>query len=121
SCGVRSISPVVDVTNYTMLELGTPMHAYDLARLRGGIEVRCAKQGEPLRLLDGRDVQLDASALVIADSERAVGIAGVMGGEHTAVDEQTTDVFFELAWFHPEFVGACARRLGLITDAAQRF
>jgi phenylalanyl-tRNA synthetase beta chain len=119
--GLRPINPIVDVTNYVMLELGTPMHAYDLGKLRARIDVRFAKRGERLRLLDGREIELDAQDLVIADGEGAVGLAGVMGGERTAVDESTTDVLLEVAYFSPEAIRASARRHALITDAAQRF
>jgi phenylalanyl-tRNA synthetase beta chain len=83
--GLRPISAIVDVTNYVMLELGQPMHAYDLARLRGGLSARHARAGERLRLLDGRELELDAGALVIADDESAIGLAGVMGGERSAI------------------------------------
>jgi phenylalanyl-tRNA synthetase beta chain len=119
--GLRSVSPIVDVTNYTMLELGQPMHAYDLARLRGDIEVRMARAGESIRLLDGRSVELAPDMLVIADGEGAVGIAGIMGGERSAVSAGTVDVFLESAYFSPDAVAGRPRRLGVATDAAQRF
>lgn len=119
--GVRSISPAVDVTNYVLLELGQPLHAYDLARLSGGIVARMAQASEPLTLLDGREVSLDADMLVIADEAGAVGVAGIMGGERTAVSAATTDVFLEVAWFAPDSIRGRARRLGLHTDASQRF
>lgn len=120
--GVRAISPTVDVTNYVMLELGQPMHAYDLSRLAGGIEVRWAKAGEPLVLLDGREVKLAADELVIADANGPVGLAGVMGGERSSIAiGVTTDVFLEVAWFAPDAIAGRARRHGLFTDAGQRF
>jgi len=119
--GLRSVSPIVDVTNYVMLELGQPMHAYDLAQVRGDIEVRMARAHEPMRLLDGRSVELDPEVLVIADREGAVGVAGIMGGERSAVSAGTVDVFLESAYFSPEAVTGRARRLGALTDAAQRF
>jgi phenylalanyl-tRNA synthetase beta chain len=119
--GVRAISPAVDVTNYVLLELGQPMHAYDLAKVCGPITARMAQPGESLRLLDGRDVSLDPDMLVIADEAGAVGVAGVMGGERTAVSAATRDVFLEVAWFAPESIRGRARRLGLHTDASQRF
>jgi phenylalanyl-tRNA synthetase beta chain len=119
--GVRAISPAVDVTNYVLLELGQPMHAYDLARVSGDIVARMATGGEPLTLLDGRAVNLDADMLVIADAAGALGVAGVMGGERTAVDTATRDVFLEVAWFAPDHIAGRARRLGLHTDASQRF
>ncbi|HUN74036.1 MAG TPA: phenylalanine--tRNA ligase subunit beta [Steroidobacteraceae bacterium] len=119
--GLRSVSPIVDVTNYVMLELGQPMHAYDLAQVRGDIEVRMARAHEPMRLLDGRSVELDPEVLVIADREGAVGVAGIMGGERSAVSAGTVDVFLESAYFSPEAITGRARRLGALTDAAQRF
>jgi phenylalanyl-tRNA synthetase beta chain len=119
--GLRSINPIVDITNHVMLELGTPMHAYDLGKLRKGIDVRMARKGESVRLLDGSDVNLHERDLVIADAGGAIGLAGVMGGEGTAVSSATTDVFCEIAYFSPTHVRASARRHGLITDAAQRF
>jgi len=119
--GLRDISPVVDVTNYVMLELGQPMHAYDLRRLSQYIEVRHAKPGEQLELLDGKLVSLDTDVLVIADAEAPVGIAGVMGGEKSGIAADTSDVFLEVAFFAPEAVAGRARRFGMHTDASQRF
>jgi phenylalanyl-tRNA synthetase beta chain len=119
--GLRSISPVVDVTNYVMLELGQPMHAYDLGKLRGGIIVRLAREAEPLTLLDGKAIKAPAGVLLITDGAGPVGLAGVMGGARTAVSLETTDVFFESAYFAPEAILGHARRFGLLTDASQRF
>ncbi|MGB6604126.1 MAG: phenylalanine--tRNA ligase subunit beta [Steroidobacteraceae bacterium] len=119
--GLRSISPVVDVTNYVMLELGQPMHAYDLKRLKGGIRVRLAQRGERLRLLDGREIEAERDMLLIADAQGPVGLAGVMGGERTAVSEETEEIFFESAYFSPAAIMGRARRVGLTTDASQRF
>ncbi len=119
--GLRPISPVVDVTNYVMLELGQPMHAYDLARLSGGLAARNARAGEQLRLLDGRELTLDAGALVIADETGAIGLAGVMGGERSAITSSSSDIVFEAAWFKPAAIAGRARRHGLQTDASQRF
>ena len=120
--GVRSIDPAVDVTNYVMLELGQPMHAFDLAQIRGGIRVRMAQQDEPLTLLDGQQVKLDSNTLVIADHERALAIAGVMGGEDSGVDTASTnDLFLESAFFAPIAVAGKARSYGLHTDASHRF
>ncbi|MGB8694252.1 MAG: phenylalanine--tRNA ligase subunit beta [Steroidobacteraceae bacterium] len=119
--GLRSISPVVDVTNFIVLELGQPMHAYDLSKLHTGIEVRKAKPGEALRLLDGRDIALDADVLVIADGAGAVGMAGIMGGERSAISADTCDLFLEVAWFDPQAIAGRARRYGLLTDASQRY
>ncbi len=119
--GIKSISPIVDVTNYVMMDLGQPMHAYDLARVENGIRVRLAKPGERLTLLDDKEYELDAGFLVIADAERAIGVAGVMGGRGTAISEATRDVLLEAAHFTPDAIAGRARRLGIFTDAAQRF
>jgi phenylalanyl-tRNA synthetase beta chain len=119
--GVRSISPVVDVTNYVMLELGQPMHAYDLAKLTGEIRVRMGRTGERITLLDGKDAEVQPDVLLITDSSGAVGIAGIMGGQRTAVSAATTDIFFEAAYFSPDAVIGRAMRWGLTTDASQRF
>jgi phenylalanyl-tRNA synthetase beta chain len=119
--GVRSISPVVDVTNYVMLELGQPMHAYDLAKLRGAIRVRLAHAGEPVTLLDGKAITAEADVLLISDEQGPVGLGGIMGGARTAVTTETTEVFFEAAYFSPDAVLGRARRYGLVTDAGQRF
>lgn len=119
--GLRPIHPIVDVTNYVMLELGQPLHAYRLDRLESRIEIRRARNGERLTLLDGRDVELDADTLVIADARGPVGLAGIMGGARTAVDAGTEDVFLEAAFFAPDAVLGRARRYGLHTDASLRF
>jgi phenylalanyl-tRNA synthetase beta chain len=119
--GLRPIGAVVDVTNYVMLELGQPMHAYDLRELEGGIVVRRARAGESLRLLDGRDITMDESVLVIADHAKPLGLAGVMGGDHTGIGNDTTDVLLEVAYFHPSAIAGRGRRYGLVTDASQRF
>jgi phenylalanyl-tRNA synthetase beta chain len=119
--GVRSLGPVVDVTNYVMLELGHPMHAFDLQRLRGSIRVRHAAPGEQVTLLDESCHVLAETDLVIADEDGAVALAGIMGGLASAVDEATRDVFLECAWFEPRGIGQTARRLGLHTDASHRF
>jgi phenylalanyl-tRNA synthetase beta chain len=119
--GLRSISPVVDVTNYVMVELGQPMHAFDLGKIREGIVVRLAREGETITLLDGRAVRVTPEMLLITDAEGPASLAGVMGGERTAVGEDTRDVFFESAYFPPETVLGRARKLGLQTDASQRF
>src|SRR5690606_6539103 len=111
----------VDITNYVMLELGQPLHAYDLKKLRGSIKVRFAVAGEPLTLLDGRDVELDDDVLVIADDRGAIGLAGIMGGASTAVDADSAEIFFESAYFAPEAIAGRARRFGLHTEASLRF
>jgi phenylalanyl-tRNA synthetase beta chain len=120
-CGLRSISPVVDVTNYVMLELGQPLHAYDRRRLVGSMTVRMAREGEPLELLDGRQLQLASDVLVIADDEKAIGLAGIMGGNGTAITDDVTEVLLEVAFFAPDAIAGRARRHGLQTDASQRF
>jgi len=120
-CGQRSISPVVDATNYLMLELGQPMHAYDYSKLRGTLAARRAVNGEHLLLLSGREIELTEDMLVIADDESAVGLAGIMGGLRTAVTAQTRDVALEVAWFVPSVIAGRARRLGLQTEGSQRF
>jgi phenylalanyl-tRNA synthetase beta chain len=119
--GLRAISPVVDVTNYVLLELGQPMHAYDLAKLSGGLEARLATAGEPITLLDGKDIKLTTDVLVIADIQGPVGMAGVMGGARTMCDTGTVDVLFEAAYFAPSAIAGRGRRYGLVTDAGQRF
>jgi phenylalanyl-tRNA synthetase beta chain len=119
--GMRSLGPLVDVTNYVMLELGQPMHAYDLRRLDSKVVVRWASAGETLTLLDGRCIALEPDMLVIADARRPVGLAGIMGGEHSGIAPDTCDVFLEVAWFAPAAVAGRGRRLGLLTDASQRF
>jgi phenylalanyl-tRNA synthetase beta chain len=119
--GIRPIHPVVDVTQYVMLELGQPMHAYDLPRLAERIEVRHAHAGEKLELLDGRLVELERQVLVIADGSGAVGMAGIMGGASTGVTADTRDILLESAFFAPAAVAGRARRYGLATDASQRF
>ena len=120
-CGVRSIDPVVDVTNYILLEMGQPMHAYDLNKLNGSIIVRMASQGENLTLLDGQKVELDQETLVIADNEGVLGLAGIMGGADTGVGSGTTNVFLESAFFNPISIAGKARNYGLHTDASHRF
>ena len=120
-CGVRAVSPIVDVTNYVMLELGQPLHAFDLHRLEGGIRVRRARAGERLTLLDEREVELRPSTLVIADHRRPVALAGIMGGLDTAVTEATRDVFLESAWFGPSDLMGEPRFYKLNTDASHRF
>jgi phenylalanyl-tRNA synthetase beta chain len=119
--GINSISPIVDVTNYVMMDLGQPMHAYDLANLADGITVRQAQARERITLLDDKEYELDPQYLVIADARGAIGVAGVMGGRRTAISAATRDVLLEAAHFSPEAIAGRARRLGLFTDAAQRF
>ncbi len=119
--GIRSINPAVDVTNYVMLELGQPMHAFDADKLQGDIQVRLARDGERLTLLDGRDVALEADTTIIADDRGPIGIAGIMGGNSTGVDETTTNVFLESALFLPELIAGKPRRYSSHTESAHRF
>lgn len=120
-CGIRSIDPVVDVTNYVLLELGQPMHAFDLDRLDGGIVVRMAREDEALTLLDGNEVKLQADTLVIADKQKALAMGGIFGGEHSGVNENTRNVLLECAYFNPLSITGRARRHGLHTDASHRY
>ncbi len=119
--GIRAIDPVVDVTNYVMLELGQPLHAFDRANLQGAVVVRQARQGERLVLLDGQEITLGDGTLVIADERGPLAIAGVMGGEHSGVNAETRDIFLESAHFSPLTVAGQARAYGLHTDASHRF
>ncbi|WP_071872611.1 phenylalanine--tRNA ligase subunit beta [Atopomonas hussainii] len=118
---IRSIDAAVDVTNYVMIELGQPMHAFDLKQVHGGIRVRMAEEGEKLVLLDGQEITLRSDTLVIADHERALAIAGVMGGEHSGVADGTVDLFLESAFFDPIAIAGKARSYGLHTDSSHRF
>lgn len=120
-CGLRSISALVDVTNYVLLELGQPLHAFDLAKLNGGIEVRFARAGESLKLLNEQTVELHSDMLVIADGKGPVALAGVMGGADSAVDDATTDIFLESAFFAPGVIVGKSRRLGFGSDSSYRF
>ncbi|MBC8028229.1 MAG: phenylalanine--tRNA ligase subunit beta, partial [Steroidobacteraceae bacterium] len=119
--GLRSISPVVDITQYVMLELGQPMHAYDLSKLKGGLEARYALPGEPIKLLDGTEITLEPDIVVIADDAGAVGMGGVMGGLASSCTAETTDILFEAAFFPPAAIAGRGRRHKLVTDAGQRF
>jgi len=119
--GVRSINIVVDITNYVMLELGQPMHAFDNDLLQGDICVRLAQPGEKIDLLDGQACELSEQTLVIADESRAVAMAGIMGGLDTAVSENTTSIFLESAFFAPAAIAGRARQYGKRTDSSHRF
>ena len=118
---IRSIDPVVDVTNYIMLELGQPMHAYDLSKLQGEIVVRKSKASEKVVLLDSSDVELLDDTLLITDESGAIGIAGIMGGLTTSVTDETVDIFLESAFFAPMAIAGRARSYGMNTDASHRF
>lgn len=119
--GLRPISPVVDVTNYVMLELGQPMHAFDLDNLKEGIVVRHAREGEKLKLLDESELDLVEGSLLICDLERPIALAGIMGGEGSAISNETTSLLLESAWFSPGAIAGRARSYGLQTDASHRF
>jgi phenylalanyl-tRNA synthetase beta chain len=119
--GLRAINAVVDITNYVMLEMGQPLHAFDVAKLSGGIAVRRAHRGESLVLLSEQQVVLDEEILVIADDTRVLAIAGIMGGQGSGVETTTRDVFLESAFFHPDAIAGKARRFGLATDSSFRF
>jgi phenylalanyl-tRNA synthetase beta chain len=119
--GLRSINPAVDVTNYVLIDLGQPMHAYDAQRLKGTLCVRQARAGEKLTLLDERSIELATDELLIADDSGPIGLAGIMGGQGTGITPETTDVLLEVAFFSPDAIAGRARRHGLQTDASQRF
>ncbi len=118
---IRSLGPVVDVTNYVLLELGQPMHGFDLAKVDRKIRVRMATEGEKLTLIGGQEVSLSADTLVIADAERPLALAGIMGGEDSAVSDSTRDILLESAFFTPEAISGKARAYGLHTDSSHRF
>jgi phenylalanyl-tRNA synthetase beta chain len=119
--GLRSIDAVVDVTNYVLLEMGQPMHAFDLDQLRGGIVVRTSKEGEQLELLDGQTIELKPDSLVITDDTGPVALAGIMGGQATAVSATSRNIFLEAAFFAPVLLAGKARAYGLHTDSSHRF
>lgn len=119
--GIRSIDPIVDITNFVMLELGQPMHAFDLANLSGSVVVRMATAGEKITLLDGQDIALREDTLLIADEKAPLAIAGVMGGKGSGVNEETKDIFLESAFFTPLALAGKARSYGLHTDSSHRF
>jgi phenylalanyl-tRNA synthetase beta chain len=119
--GIRSIDPVVDVTNYVLLELGHPMHAFDNKKLTGDVIVRNARNEETLTLLDGNEVNLNENTLVIADEQKALAIAGIFGGLDSGVQTTTTDIFLESAFFNPDAILGKGRQYGLHTDASHRY
>ncbi|MBO2560904.1 MULTISPECIES: phenylalanine--tRNA ligase subunit beta [Shewanella] len=119
--GIRSIDPIVDITNYVLVEFGQPMHAFDLDKIDGGIKVRLGNGEEKLTLLDGNEIIVPADTLVIADNSQALALAGVFGGEASGVSEQTRDIMLECAFFAPLAIMGKARRLGLHTDSSHRF
>ncbi len=119
--GIRSIDPVVDITNYVMLELGQPLHAFDLDTLEGGIRVREAEPKERITLLDGEERALSEGTLLIADHQKALALAGIMGGEGSGISANTQHLFLEAAFFTPELISGRARQYGLHTDASHRY
>jgi phenylalanyl-tRNA synthetase beta chain len=119
--GQRPISALVDVTNYVMLELGRPLHVYDLDKLRGPIVVRWGRKGEKVRLLNEQEVEVDESVLCITDDSGVIGLGGIMGGESTKADENTRNVFLEAAFFYPDAIAGRARRYNFTSDASHRF
>jgi len=119
--GLRSISAVVDITNYVLLELGQPMHAFDADKLQGNVQVRFANQQEKLALLNEQTVELDSDMLVIADDNGAIALAGIMGGASTAVSDATQNIFLESAFFSPAVIVGKARRFNFSTDSSYRF
>ena len=119
--GQRSISALVDVTNYVMLELGRPLHVYDLEKLHGAIDVRLGRKGEKVLLLNGQEVEVDGSVLCITDDSGVVGLAGIMGGESTKAEPTTKNILLESAFFYPEAIAGRARRWGFASDASHRF
>ncbi|HWB05695.1 MAG TPA: phenylalanine--tRNA ligase subunit beta [Verrucomicrobiales bacterium] len=119
--GLRPINNIVDITNYVLMEMGQPLHAFDAAKLQGGIIVRRAAEGEKFTALDGKEHALEAGDLVIADHQSAVALAGVMGGEHSGVTEATTDILLESAYFQTTTVRRTSRRLGMVSDSSYRF
>lgn len=120
-CGIRSIDAVVDITNYVLLELGQPMHAFDLDHIAGDINVRMAKENEKLVLLDESEVELQSNTLVIADDKKALAMAGIFGGLHSGVTAKTQHIFLESAFFAPLAIAGKARQYGLHTDASHRY
>ena len=119
--GLRSRGPVVDVTNYVLLELGQPMHAFDAGVIAGGIRVRRARPGDTITLLDGQSITPDEDMLLICDHRKPVALAGIMGGQDSAVGDETRDILLESAWFNPATIIGKGRRLGLATDSSHRF
>jgi len=119
--GLRSISALVDITNYVMLELGQPLHAFDNAKLNGAIHARLAKKGERIQLLNEQSLELQDDVLLIADDQRPVAVAGIMGGDESGISLETTEMFLESAFFAPKAIAGRARRYGFGSDASHRF
>ncbi|MEM9102799.1 MAG: phenylalanine--tRNA ligase subunit beta [Pseudomonadota bacterium] len=119
--GIRAIHPVVDITNYVLLEYGHPMHSFDLEQIEGALQIRLAKEKEKFTLLDGQEVTLNSDTLMIADDKKALAMAGIMGGENSGVTINTQDIFLESAFFAPLAIAGRARSYGLHTDASHRY
>lgn len=119
--GLRSVSAIVDITNYVLLELGQPLHAFDLTKIEGGIQVRMASEGEKLHCLNDKTVQLNPSIMVIADDKQTLALAGIMGGMFSSVTDTTQDIFLESAYFAPKAIAGKTRELGFGSDAAYRY
>ncbi len=120
-CGQRSISPLVDISNYVMFELGRPSHIFDLDKIHGGLQVRWGREGEQLKLLNGNTVEVDATVGVIADDQQVESLAGIMGGDATAVSDSTKNIFIEAAFWWPKAIAGRSRRFNFSTDAGHRF
>lgn len=119
--GLRSINPIVDITNYVLLETGQPMHAFDLAKIKGGIQARYAGRDEKIQLLNGNQIDLDSGMLLIADEQKPLALAGIMGGLDSGVTQGTTDIFLESAFFSPDTISGKSFQLGFSSDSAYRF
>ena len=120
-CGQRSISPLVDISNYVMFELGRPSHIFDLDKIHGGLQVRWGREGEQLKLLNGTTITVDAEVGVIADDQQVESLAGIMGGDATAVSDETQNIFIEAAFWWPRAIAGRSRRFNFSTDAGHRF
>jgi phenylalanyl-tRNA synthetase beta chain len=120
-CGQRSISPLVDISNYVMFELGRPSHIFDLDKIQGGLQVRWGREGEQLKLLNGNTITVDAEVGVIADDQQVESLAGIMGGDATAVSDDTQNIFIEAAFWWPKAIAGRSRRYNFSTDAGHRF
>jgi phenylalanyl-tRNA synthetase beta chain len=120
-CGQRSISPLVDISNYVMFELGRPSHIFDLDKIHGGLQVRWGREGEQLKLLNGNTIMVDANVGVIADDKEVESLAGIMGGDATAVSDDTSSIFIEAAFWWPKAIAGRSRRYNFSTDAGHRF
>jgi phenylalanyl-tRNA synthetase beta chain len=120
-CGQRSVSPLVDISNYVMFELGRPSHIFDLDKIHGGLQVRWGREGEQLKLLNGNTVTVDAQVGVIADDQAVESLAGIMGGDATAVSDDTQNIFIEAAFWWPKAIAGRSRRFNFSTDAGHRF